>query len=280
MSEAVMADAQFGNVRVLLPFQGFESVYQGQSGSIPIAFPGGRDPNAEANAEGFDPNLCLGHPVPRGSRISIGIPICEDAQNQQVDYRYFFIFRDRNLRDFRGSGRQGQRQPYHYAKQGLGALDTLLAVPQRRYPVDARFMTIGYEQQEPSSPGPALLHLYPEAVIPKAPVRYRPLLPDGTNGALDQGIYNPAFFNASTASRKIARRAEYQIDCLGDDLIILAQKIPDQEGQFSDWQFFVGQEDDAFANIYGSFITQGPPEQVLHEQYENAGIRVTTGSNP
>jgi hypothetical protein len=275
-----MADAQFGNVRVLLPFEGFEEVYQGQPGSIPIAFPGGRDPQAEAKAQGFDPDLCLGHAVPRGSRISIGIPICEDLQDQKVDYRYFFIFRDRNLRDYRGSGAQGNRPPYHYAKQGLGALDSLLAVPQRRYPVDARFMTIGYEQQEPAAGDPALLHLYPEAVIPKEPIRYRPLLPGGATGALDQGIYNPLYFNASTENRKIARRAEYQIDCLGDDLIILAQKIPDEQGEFTNWGFVVGEEDDAFANMYGRLVTGQQPPQLLHEQYKDAGIRVTTGSNP
>jgi hypothetical protein len=274
-SVAVMADAQFGNVRVLLPFEGFEDVYQGQAGSVPIAFPGGRDPNAEAQAEGFDPDLCFGHPVPRGSRISIGIPVCEDAQSQRVDYRYFFVFRDRNLRDYRGGGVRGNRVPFHYAKQGLGALDTLLAVPQRRYPVDARFHTLAYEQAEPAAGDPAILHLYPEGVIPRVPLDWRPLLPDGAVGALEQGIYDPAFFNVP--GRKIARRAEFQIDCLGDDLIILAQKIPDDQGEFEDWAFLQGEEDDAFANIYGELVGGG---NVLHEQYVDAGIRVTTGSNP
>jgi len=269
-SAAVLADAQFGFVRVLLPYADFEDDYQGQSGSVPIAFPGGRDPKAQANQLGFDPNLQLGHNVPRGSRVDVGIPICENPAAQIQDYRYIFVFRDRNVHDYRTGGNRGNRTPYHYARQGLGAEDTTLAVPQSYFPIDARFHGLGYEQTEPAAGALAILNIYPEAVVPKILVNYLPLVPGGNTAAIQQGIYNPQW----VLNAKKANRADFQLDALGDDLIILAQKIPNQGGIFADWDF--DNEDVAFSNIYG----RGGYAVKLHPVFDDAGIRVTTGSNP
>lgn len=269
-SLAVSADAQFGKVQVLLPFADFEDIYQGQAGNIPIAFPGGLDRNA--GKAGFDANLALGHPVPRGSRISIGIPICENPGAGITEYKYYFIFRDRTLTDHKTTGLAGNRVPYHYAKEGLGAEDSTLVVTARRFPIDARYMSIGYEQSEPvDAGGVGVLHLYPEAVIPRDFIIPNPLLPSGNTAAIQQGIYDPQ--DIPDAKRVI--RKEYQIDCLGDDLIILATKVPDDEGDYDNWDFSGANPDVAFANTYG----RGGANPT-HEIFVDGGIRVTTGTNP
>ena len=121
MTEATLVDAQFGVARVIKPFPGFESVYQGQPVSTPIAFPGTLDD--DAGKPGFDPNLLKGIPVPLGSKILLWIPTAfnqtpaGDFQNV-VDYKYKFLFRLRNLRDFRES-----RKAYHFPKNSPGEND-------------------------------------------------------------------------------------------------------------------------------------------------------------
>jgi hypothetical protein len=269
-SVPVMADAQFGNVRVLLPFENFEDDYQDRSGSVMIAFPGGLDPNA--GQPGFDDKLILGHPVPRGARVSIGIPVVFD--NIVVDYRYAIVFRDRTLRDYRSPGANRIRPPFHYAKQALGAVDGTVVGSPGRYPIDARYWTIGYEQAEPQAVAAnvfPILNLYPELVIPKQILFPQCLVSGGNAGTVQQGIYDPTQIGPSKVA---VLRCEFQVDCNGDDMIVFAQKIPDEEGEFSNWDF--DGEDAGFSNFYG----RGGYAAATHDVYEDAGIRVTTGTNP
>jgi hypothetical protein len=259
-------DARFGVIGVLFPFDGFQRVYQGVAGDVPIAFPGGRD--AHAPDAGYDDNLAQGLPVPRGARLSIGLPLALDAEGTIVDYAYAFVFRDRNIHDGNITGDRGRRQPWHYAREGLGAPDTSLAATQRYFPIDARWDCIGYEQAEPVLPaGRAFLHLYPELVIPRQLLRNRPLLPGGALASFQQGIYDPTFV---TEARN-AMRDEIQRDANGDDLIILAFKLPNEEGQYAPWDF-TG-VDYAFSNIYGT-------GNGTHQIFTDGGIRVCPGSNP
>jgi hypothetical protein len=265
----VMADAQFCKISVLMPFDNFEDVYQGQPGSYMIAFPGGIDPNSAALQPGYSPKLQLGHPVPIGSRINVGIPICENGARVLSAYRYFFVFRDRNLRDYRDPG-TSTRPPYHYPRQGLGAVDHTLAAFPHLFPIDARFNSILYTQTEDTTTGISVGNLYPEAVIPQQLLTVNALAPDGTPVTIQQGIYDPA----QIPDARMPMRGEFWLDALGDDMIILAQKVP-TGGVFAAWDFAFGSADFAFSNIYGrgGLVAQ-------HDVFRDGGIRVNTGTNP
>jgi hypothetical protein len=58
-------------------------------------------------------------------------------------------------------------------------------------------------------------------------------------------------------------------------MIILAQKIPGEQGSFDNWTFSGGGDDIAFSNIYGR-----GGFNPLHDVARDGGIRVTTGTNP
>jgi len=104
----------------------------------------------------------------------------------------------------------------------------------------------------------------------------RPLYRDAAGARqtaiLQQGIYNPALVKTA----EDCMRLEFQLDALGDEIILLAQRIPDEEGDFGVWAF--DGNDFAFSNIYGrgGFSAGG----LSHDVYVNGGIRIATGSNP
>ena len=101
MSEAVLTDAQFSIARVYRPFAGFEAVYQDQPVSTPIAIPGTLDSNA--GRTGYDANLLAGIPTSYGSRLTLWLPTIFNESDGSLfiaGYRYRFVWRMRNLRDF------------------------------------------------------------------------------------------------------------------------------------------------------------------------------------
>jgi hypothetical protein len=267
-SVSAAIDAQFGLIRVLLPFPDFENVYQGQAGNVPIAFPGDR--SLMVGQGGYDPNLARAFPVPFGSRIAVSLPICENDQGEVTDYRYGFIFRDRSVGDFRRQSVRFARQPYHYWRQGFGTSDTTPAVTRQLYPIASRHHALGYEQTEPgAAPWYAQLDVYPEWVVPHGIIP-GPLLPDGVAATISQGIYDPT--HVPDARRVM--RAAFWLDAGGDELIILVTKVPDEEGEFAAWNFDT--TDAAFSNIYG----RGGHAAPAHNVAEDGGIHINTGSNP
>jgi hypothetical protein len=263
----VAADAQYGKIFCLFPFANFENVYQGQAGSVMIGFPGGLD--EAAGTDGFDAHLHKGIPVPYGARLSIAFPIFVNGQGAVQLYRYFLVFRDRNLHDYRNPLFNLPRKPYHYARQGLGAIDGTLIVPAARYPIEARYHSTGYEQTEDTAAGLQRLNLYPEYIVPSMPLIVNTLAPDGVACAIQQGIYNPSI----VLNGQMPMQAEFECDAMGDDLIIFCQKIPDGQGSYVAWNF--NTVDGAFSNVYGHGGTVHN-----HDVYTDGGIRVSWGTNP
>jgi len=265
----VAADAQFGGIKVLLPFVDFEDVYQAVGGDHMIGFPGGLDDLVAST--GYHPRLHKAVAVPMGSRVSIGIPICEEDDADVALYRYFIVWRDRNLTDFRNPPARTQRKTYHYAKQGLGAVDGSLAGNPQLFPRDARLNSIGYSQSEDTGvAGVGTVHIYPEALIPHTLFRIQALTPAGAAAAIQQGIYDPDF----VPDAHEPMRYSYQCDAGGDEMIIFAQKIPDDQGVFAAWDF--DGVDAAFSNIYG----RGGFAAATHDIFADGGIRFNTGTNP
>ncbi len=121
MSRAVMADAQFGISKILRPFTGFETEYQGEAISVPLLFSeDGKIKDSCAGKPGYDANLLPGVSVPVGARVILWLPIVKGSAHSFPDfadfyYRWTICWRLRNLFDFRTS-----RIPYHFPRQSDG----------------------------------------------------------------------------------------------------------------------------------------------------------------
>ena len=271
-SVSAAVDAQFGTIGVLLPYENFEDRYQDAAGSAMIAFPGGRDPHAAAGEAGYSADLQLGLPVPKGARIRLNIPVAINQQEEITLYRYVVVFRDRNIYDTRNPAGGARRQPWHYPKQGLGATDNNLVQPARLFPIDANYHAVAYEQVEPAAAADeATLNPYPEFLVPERILQPAALHADGETSVVQQGIYDPIL----VPTAEDAMRPLFWLDAGGDDMIVYAQKIPDSEGVFDDWDF--DGDDQAFSNVFGRG-NYTPP--AAHEIFIDGGIRVSTGSNP
>lgn len=261
MSEAVLADAQYSLSRVLRPFEGFESVYQGLSTEIPIAFPGTRDPNA--GKDGFDPNLLAGIKTPYGSKLNLWVPAVFDVAGEGVvatqDYRYTLVWRLRNLQDFRQS-----QVPYHFPRQGKGE--------SSQFVIPAAVHSIVYEgpRQErmvgTTSDIFATQEMVREQLSVQSAQALAPRLPNG--GAV--GAYQQGLNGSLSGTNTIAAWNVFQIDCVGDELIILVNPAD----QTRTWDFTTeGVDDYGFSATYGTANGSRTP-------IRDMGVFLLSGSNP
>lgn len=274
-SSFVAADAQFSVATILKPFPDFETRYQGQGYELAIAFPGGTDDRA--GQAGLAPNLMKGVPVPFGSRLLVYIPVALTGIGgggvfvQQ--YNYSFIWRLRNVRDFRQD-----RRPYHFPRQSPGAPNTLTPGPNgpARFVLPAAIDPVLYEQPEPVGPAgtKAVQRAYQQTY--QIGQGFEPgtevLLPDGTRGIYQQGVLNPDDVEALGAGGALF--TPLWLDAAGDELIIIADRTePPAPGPGVGWDFSQTLEDLAFSDVYGT-------GNGAHPAYPDVGIYIFTGSNP
>lgn len=274
-SVAVMADAQLTNVRVLKPFDNFESVYQGKSAASPIAFPGTRDKRAEESAPGFDPNLERGIPVPQGARVLLWFPVCftnEQQLNPFVQYSYRLVWRFQNLAGYRNPAALTKRAPYHFPRQSPGANDTRAGLPGLpRVTVPASWHVVAFSQPEPTL-GSAYINVRVEAITPVIDLTefIPPLLPDGKTGIIQQGVGDPQTLPGSVMPVFMP----FWTDAEGDELIILARRTVISGGDPPDlWDFTDPAKDLAFSNVYGT-------GNGAHPSFRDLGIYMQTGTTP
>jgi hypothetical protein len=242
-----LPEPQAGLTAVLQPYVGFTADYQGQAGTIPIMFtPGGRaarDPMA--GKPGYDPNLVAGYSVPMSSRILVMMPnayVFRDAGGISHLYNWYFIWRQRNVKDFRDS-----RLAFHYPKQAPGAGGNSV--------MPAMFQSVVYQDPGPKvvqtlSNGvvasPAFHTVFVEAYVPqtnRSPasnfVMERPFLPGGARGVVEQGILPITTDNGMPAFVAV------DLTCLGDDLIIACTK-----NEIANWNFTAGNPDFGFQQLF------------------------------
>lgn len=240
MSEVVQVDAQMSISRVLKPFRTFEAVYQGQSGNIPVAFPGDLDPNA--GEEGYDAGLLAGFRVPLGSRVLVMIPQVIEDDTPIVTYSYQFVWRMRNQADVTSDLQAGRKSAgFHIGSDFRGRADGS----------DMRFFIPGssdvevFEQGEPGS-GAADLNVKQQRYIPQIdPSWVRPLTPFGSEGSWQQGVYTGGAQDETSGPTYVP----LWLDAAGDELMILAYK-PGGEG--NEWDFSAGGQDAGFGATYGT----------------------------
>lgn len=274
MSEAVLADAQFGNVRVFRPFLGFEKVYQGLPVTTPIAIPGNLDP--DAGKTGFASNLIAGIPLPLGAKMKAWIPtIFQQVEGESElvvhPYRYRFIWRVRNLGDFRRT-----RVAYHFPRQTPGS--------NNQFVVPSAAKVALYENQPQNyatnsgdsipSLFSSILEARQSAVIESfefgSAIADPPRISTGAIAAYQQGIAASAGVgNNATVSFNIV-----EMDVDGDELIILVSRNYDPQSETRFWDFTSGTGmDSGFSAFFG---TDDGARAVIRDM----GIYLMTGSSP
>jgi hypothetical protein len=258
----VTADAQFTNARVLKPYADFETIYQGNLHTIPIAFPGTLDD--QAGQPGFAANLLKGIPIPFGSRLCAWIPVALIGGDTTF-YQYSFIWRLRNVRDFRT---QASRPPYHFPKQRPGAPDSNVVPAAPRVVIPASRDVVIYEQTEPATFGPGVMRVVNQSYrIGDGGQAVAPLLASGggVTGIYQQGVLDPATAGALEAGSPIFQ--ELWMDAMGDELMIIVTPQDDT----GNWDF--AGSDLPFSNIFGT-------GNGAHEVFPDIGIYIFTGTNP
>jgi len=242
MSGVVLSDAQMGMFKVLRPMNNFQEVYQGQAGTIPIAFPCDLDPNA--GDDGYDANLLVGVAVPLGGRLLIQIPMTIDQYVVEPDYQYQFIWRTRNqaaVVEAIAAGRQPSA--YHLPSEAFGRkeIQTGPATTERFFIPAASDVEV-FEQAEPGG-GAATLNVKQQRYVPQITVPWvKPLLPTGSGGVWQQGVYQ----FSSNVNCSGPTFAPLWTDAGGDELLILCYKIASDVA----WDF--AGVDQGFSNTYGN----------------------------
>ena len=266
-----MVDAQLTNVRVLKPFLGFEKVYQGKNGAVPIAFPGVRDDRAVSKKPGFDPNLLAGAVVPEGARVLLWIPMAFVPDPQSIDpfrfYTYRLAWRFNNLGDFRNPPARTSRKPYHFPRQSPGAPDTTGGLSLPRATLPASWHSIGYEETEPMT-GPGTLNIRVEGIVPRLDTLtefIQPLLADGASAVIQQGVFDPA----TSGGANMPVFVPFWTDAEADEIIILVNRVDPT----LPWDFTDPALDLAFSNVYGT-------GNGLHPVFRDVGIYLQTGTTP
>lgn len=274
---ASMVDAQFSTVRVLRPFAGFESIYQGVPGQVPIAFPGTPDPRA--GNPGYSPNLLGAIPMPIGARVKIWFPVTWTPREgvpgevDETDYRFRLMWRYRTVGDFRDPAPGIPRPPWSLAIQGAAAPEGAPGAEEARFIIPAAWHVSAFEQTEPVA-GNGSIHMRVEEVVPREifdPAGtvnnlIPPLLPGGGIGIVQQGVLNPTTAGpASFAPGFVAFDTEAQ----GNELLIFANRFDPT----SDWDFTSAALDLPFGNVFGT-------GNGAHAEFPNNGIYVVTGSAP
>lgn len=246
----VLNDPQFGLTAILRPYVGFDSQlgpgtpgsYQGINGSIPIMFTeGGVALDAFAGKPGYSKELVKGLGVPFGARISVWLPIVGIFSEVARAYAWFFIWRQRNVLDYRV-----QRIPFHYPKQGLGVPDTTPTdQPPERIIIPAAAHSIIVNDLAPPAGFPASSGLRPELFIPGllAEPSSAPQVPSGNSGVIQQGLLDPNVF----ANAAVPMFQTVEVQALGDELLIACTK-PDA----ANWDFSTLAQDAVFSLLFGA----------------------------
>ena len=228
-----MDDAQFGIIKILRPYTGYETAYQGQPITtvypgyriVPIMFTeGGNALDAEAGKPGYSPTLVRGLSVPLGSRIQVWLPlIVANVPNAnpllpgtEWNYKWLIAWRLRNVFDFRS-----QRKAYHYPKQIAGVPNSNFAPPaDARVVLPAAMNSTLYVQPRPevfaatNNFGPTAINQADVIMVDKTNGIILPLLPGVVPGQIEQGLVDPA--SGSSGPSYLTHECQAE----GDELLI------------------------------------------------------------
>ncbi len=246
MSEAVLNDAQVTLFQAVRPPKNFEAIYQGLDGTIPIAFPGTLDPNA--GKPGYAANLLAGIPVPFGGRLCVQIPMVIDMYTSEPNYAYQFLWRTRNQQAYVDAITSGRSAPgFHLPSEQPGRNEVQTIADSDRFFIPGSNDVEIFESAAPVGAGAATLTIRQQIYIPQlADSWVQPKTPAGGNGVWQQGVYQ--YSNNVNCSGPTY--FPIWIDVGGDELMILAYKLPIDESPVAAWDF--SGADLGFSNTYGN----------------------------
>lgn len=208
-----MSNTRLGNALVLRPYKRFELDYDTKAGTTPIQFAWPPNPNDVAIAAadpyrldalsrqgvaGYSPNLALAVSCPIGASLLFYIPSVTEPAQASADspvYVWSFVYRLRNLSDYRHDGR-----PYSLGKSGNGTPDLVEAIiypgtdPQRVVIPSCRGGSV-YLRREPSLSAnntnqvQSIQYAWPENIAMPGYTGIN----TGYGGHYEQGVFNASF---------------------------------------------------------------------------------------
>jgi hypothetical protein len=272
MGETVLADAQFGMIKVLRPYEGFVSDYQGQTAARAIMFtPALSSPTSSgvanvwgkalddlAGTPGYHADLPAGLKTPVGARVILYLPTyifynyTEDQILIRRAYTWFLMWRIRTAYCYRQN-----RTPYHSPYQFTTSSPIL---PSGSYvPMYVAGHSAVYGQEEQNNLWqPINIHTH-EGMRPGgfagnvAPIN--PLVPGGNQAVLNNIAIGMAGY------------ATYEVQACGDELLLgvfRPDTSPPAVGD-TNWNFNLGGTDYGF---FQQIVTGG------------RGPRLMIGSSP
>lgn len=276
MSQMVGNDPQFSSVHILRPYNGFETVYQGQAPETllmwsEISSAGvntGLDPLA--GRSGYSPNLVAGLSVPYGAKLSIWLPMVAITAARDnttgiptMVYSWRAMFRIRNLRDY-----DLARKQFHMPMQRDGIPDTT-ASPTARVTIPSAVETIkvnnGYYY--PASAATSQGRVMNSAGIQSLFVRREepvtgstqyiksPIFAGPVFGEIQQGSLpvTPKFGGASGKSY-LPFWFLYETEAKGDELVLGCYKEADGGGTLTNWDFAADAQDEIMSALFGTDV--------------------------
>lgn len=254
----------FSTARVLKPFDGFETIYQGQSATIPIAMPSALD--FEAGKPGYDPFLATAAPVPKGSRIVLWIPLTlvpdSESPTPPLKYRYQLVWRLRNVREYNDTAAQptGQQKLFSLPNDAFGVQDN----GADRVIVPCGMESVVYEQNEPGIDfANGTVNVRGIYVVPDGGLSVLPLLPSGQTSSYGQGT----FVNSSQTPSAGAGYMIYETTAQGDELVLWVRRETVAGGDL--WDFT--STDQPFSAVYGT-------NNGSHPSVPDLGVFLFTGT--
>lgn len=272
-SHTVMADAQFTNAFIMLPYKNFEDTYQGIPATTPLYLTEGGDArDSLAGQPGYDPELQKGLAVPLGSRVLLWLPelvyIATASPLVINGYQYSFTWRLRNVFDYRQD-----RRHYHFPKQVPGVADATVSPAADRVVIPAANNSVVYVQPEPgafleravqnarSEDIRVLGSNLPLAVAPGG-------VPATNDMTVQQGIQDPAV----TTTARTPGFLVHELQAVGDELLVAIRRVPSDDGSPANWDFTdAGGTDEQVSDFYGKGRGTPVPDR---------GVYAFTGTSP
>lgn len=213
------SEAQVGISSILRPPNNYRTDYERKAvdseSGFPLYLTSGGQLADEAGNPGYDQNLMRGLAVPMGSELILWIPnlVWTDGAGATFPYEYMLIWRLRNVFDHRQS-----RIPYHF-RGSEGSPDTRpTAAPPERTLIPAAYDTIVYDQSAPLVTAQRAIQSARAQDVQFAATQLQGAALDfaGTEGAVQQGVYDPTAVASATRPSYMT----YRVKALGDELLL------------------------------------------------------------
>ncbi len=252
-------DPQYGISKILRPYNGFATDYQGLSASsVAIMLTqDGKSLDPLAGTPGYSKALLGATEVPLGARILLWLPqFIARTDTSFLTYNWGIVWRLRNTGDYRR-----ERGPYHFPTQSAGVSDTSDPTNPTRLVKPAAWQSLTFNEAEPGANTPAVNTVRPEQLQVTAfnaqwvaAVR----LPDGT---VTTGQTQSGMRPSTSAGYTIPQFTTVEVRAAGDEMLLAVHRA--QSDAYPTWDLAAGGVD---ADL-GSFFSASYPKLGAYLHY-------------